>query len=118
MADCVFCRIVAGEIPATIVYQDDLVVAFRDLHPLTPVHILLVPRQHVASLTEISAADRDWLGHIQEAAVEIARREGIADKGFRLVVNCGPDGGQEVMHLHYHLLGGKPLGIGLEFHTK
>jgi histidine triad (HIT) family protein len=110
VADCVFCRIVAGEVPAEITYQDDLLVAFRDIHPEPPVHILIVPRRHVASLTEIGAEDRAWLGRVQEVAAELARREGLARTGFRLVVNCGPHAGQEVMHLHYHLIGGRPLG--------
>lgn len=110
MADCIFCRIIAGEVPATVVYQDDLVVAFRDINPVAPVHILVVPRRHVASLAEVGEADRAWLGHLQEVAAELARREGIAATGFRLVVNCGPDAGQEVMHLHYHLIGGRRLG--------
>lgn len=110
MSDCIFCRIISGDIPAKITYQDDLIVAFEDLHPLAPVHYLLVPRKHITSLAEIDQTDRTWLAHVQEVAAELAKREGIAEKGFRLVANCGPEAGQEVMHLHYHLIGGRELG--------
>jgi histidine triad (HIT) family protein len=110
VADCIFCRIIAGEIPSQMVYQDELVVAFRDIHPVAPVHLLIVPRKHVNRLTETTEADREWLARIQEVAAELARREGVAESGFRLVANFGPDGGQEVPHVHYHLVGGRPLG--------
>lgn len=110
MAECIFCRIIAGEIPAEITYQDEVLVAFRDIHPLAPVHLLIVPRRHVESLAETGEEDQAWLGRVQVVATALARREGIAGSGFRLVVNCGPDAGQEVPHLHYHLIGGRTLG--------
>lgn len=110
MADCIFCRIIAGEVPADFVHQDDLVVAFRDINPVAPVHILLVPRRHLTSLAEITEEDRLWLARLQEVAAELARREKVAESGFRMVLNCGPDAGQEVPHLHYHLIGGRKLG--------
>lgn len=107
MSDCIFCRIAAGEIPARIVHQDDEVIAFHDLAPQAPTHVLVVPRKHIASLLE--AAPEDWplLGRLQAAAVEIARREGLDQGGFRLVTNTLEGAGQSVFHLHVHLLGGR-----------
>jgi histidine triad (HIT) family protein len=110
VADCIFCRIIAGEVPADFVHQDDLVVAFRDINPVAPVHILLVPRRHLTSLAEITEEDRLWLARLQEVAAELARHKKVAESGFRMVLNCGPDAGQEVPHLHYHLIGGRKLG--------
>jgi len=109
MKDCIFCRIAAGEIPATVVFKDDEVVAFRDLSPQAPVHLLLVPRRHIASLDEAHAADASLLGRLLLAAKDLAAREGIAG-GYRLVNNCGPSAGQSVFHVHLHLLGGRPMG--------
>ena len=109
MDACIFCRIAAGEIPATVVYEDEQVVAFRDLHPQAPTHVLVIPKRHVATLLEAGAHDTLLLGQLQAAAVEVARREGLADSGFRLVVNCGEGAGQSVFHLHLHLLGGRRL---------
>lgn len=110
MSECLFCRIAAGEIPANLVYADEHVVAFRDLRPEAPSHVLIVPRQHVASLAEAGAGEGELLGRVLLAAGEVARREGVADSGYRLVLNTGPDAGQVVMHLHFHLLGGRGLG--------
>jgi histidine triad (HIT) family protein len=107
-ADCLFCRIAAGEIPATFVHRDDAIVAFRDLNPRAPTHVLVVPVAHIASAAELTAADGPLLGRLFAVAAEVARSEGL-DDGFRLVVNTGPDGGQTVAHLHVHLLGGRAM---------
>ena len=105
---CLFCRIVAGEIPSTPVYQDELSYAFADINPKAPVHILIVPREHISSMFEADESKRALLGHLMLAAAEIARNKGLAN-GYRIVVNTGSDGGQTVDHLHLHLLGGRPL---------
>ena len=110
MSDCIFCKIAAGEIPADFVYQDDDVVAFRDITPQAPTHILVIPRKHIATLLETGTETAPLLGRMQHAAVEIARREGLAERGFRLVTNCLEEAGQSVFHLHLHLLGGRRLG--------
>ena len=107
-ADCLFCRIVAGEIPATIVHRDEVVVAIRDIAPQAPTHVLLMPVVHVASAADVSEADGALLGRLFRVAAEIARADGL-DGGWRLVSNVGPDGGQTVDHLHLHLLGGRPM---------
>lgn len=109
MSDCLFCKIAAKDIPSQVVYEDELVIAIKDINPSAPVHILLIPQNHIASLNDISAADELLLGHTQLAAMQIAREQNIAADGYRLVLNCGPLGGQEVMHLHYHLLGGREM---------
>lgn len=109
MSDCIFCKIVAGEIPAQIVHADDEVVAFRDVSPQAPVHVLLVPRRHVASLDAAATGDAPLLGRLLLAARSVAAAEGIAG-GYRVVSNCGPSAGQSVFHLHIHLLGGRTLG--------
>jgi histidine triad (HIT) family protein len=105
-----FERIIAREIPATIVHQDDRVTAFRDIHPRAPVHILIVPNKPIPTANDIAEADEALIGHMYTVARDLARREGIAESGYRLIINCNKDGGQEVYHLHVHLLGGKPLG--------
>lgn len=105
--DCLFCRIVRKEIPATMVWSDDNVVAFRDINPQAPVHVVIVPRVHVASLNE--TADAEMLGRLSLAAAEIAKREGIAESGYRTVVNTNRAAGQTVFHIHLHLLGGRSL---------
>ncbi len=110
LEDCIFCKIVAKAIPADIVFQDDQVTAFRDINPQAPIHVVIVPNRHIPSVSDLTPADDAVLGRIFAAANEVARREGIADRGFRLVTNCGPDAGQVVMHLHFHMLGGRPLG--------
>ena len=111
--DCIFCRIISGDIKSDILYRDDLLVAFRDINPKAPVHLLIVPRKHIACLADVEDDELPMLGHLMAAANRLAREAGIADKGYRLVVNCGPDGGQEVAHLHLHLLGGRQMrGLG------
>jgi histidine triad (HIT) family protein len=107
--NCIFCKIVEGAIPSTLVYQDEQCYAFADLHPQAPVHVLVVPRRHISSLADTSPDDRALLGHLFWAAGEIARAKGLP-KGYRVVVNTGQDGGQTVNHLHLHLLGGRPFG--------
>jgi histidine triad (HIT) family protein len=106
-ADCLFCRIAAGSIPAEILHDDDLVVAFRDIAPRAPTHILLIPRRHIASAAALTEADGPLLGRIFGVAADLARSEGIADGGYRLVSNVGRWGGQTVDHLHVHLMGGR-----------
>lgn len=107
--DCLFCGIVAGDIPASRVHDDDLLIAIRDLHPVAPVHVLLIPRAHIASARELTEADAPLAGRLLATAAALARSEGIADGGYRLVVNAGADGGQTVGHLHVHLLGGRVM---------
>ena len=104
---CLFCRIAAGEIPARIAYQDEQVVAFHDIDPKAPTHVLVIPRAHVASLAE--ATDPALVGKLALLAAEIAKQEGLADRGYRTVINTGPDAGQTVFHIHLHLLGGRQL---------
>jgi histidine triad (HIT) family protein len=108
-ADCLFCRIAAGSIPADLVYEDDLVVAFRDIAPRAPTHILVIPRRHMASAAELTESDGALLGRVFSVAADLARSEGIADGGYRLVSNVGRWGGQTVDHLHFHLMGGRPF---------
>jgi histidine triad (HIT) family protein len=107
--ECVFCRIVAGEIPADIVYQDKELIAFRDIHPQAPTHILIIPKSHIASLTELTSKQQALMGRLILLAKELAEKEGISGKGYRLSVSCGADGGQVVPHVHFHLLGGRKL---------
>ncbi len=111
--DCVFCQIVAGKIPADIIYQDKEIIAFRDIHPQTPVHVLIVPRKHIPSLAQLADSDVCLVGEMARVANEVARREGIFEAGYRVVVNVGKGGGQVVLHLHMHLLGGLRLKDGL-----
>jgi histidine triad (HIT) family protein len=106
-ADCLFCRIVAGEIPATVVREDDLVVAIRDIAPRSPTHVLLMPREHIASAAELTEAHGPLLGRLFAVAAEIARAEGIVERGYRVTTNVGAWGGQSVPHLHLHLMGGR-----------
>lgn len=106
---CLFCRIVSGEIPAQVVYRGPEVTAFRDINPQAPVHVLVVPNRHVESISELGNADAALLGQLIEVANELARQEGVADSGYRLITNRGPDAGQTVAHLHFHLLGGRPM---------
>ncbi len=107
--DCIFCKIVAGEIPSDILYRDDEVIAIRDLHPQAPVHILVMPTEHIASLADIGDEQSGLLGRMAAVANRMAKSEGIAEKGYRIVVNCGEQGGQLVPHLHMHLVGGRQL---------
>ena len=106
----IFSKIVAGEIPADIVYQDERVTAFKDSHPLAPVHILIIPNKEIATVDDVSPEDEATLGHLFVVAKEVARKLGIAESGYRLIINCNKHGGQEVYHLHVHRLGGRPLG--------
>ncbi len=110
MSACIFCRIAAGEIPSTIVHEDDLCLAFRDIEPRAPTHILIVPRRHISSLADLTDDDAALAGHLQLVAARLAAAEGLAGRGYRVVVNCGEEGGQSVPHLHVHLLGGRRLG--------
>jgi histidine triad (HIT) family protein len=105
-----FERIIQGELPATFIYKDDRVVAFRDIHPRAPTHVLIVPNKPIPTANEITAEDESLVGHMVLVAAQIARSEGIADDGYRLIVNCNRNSGMEVYHLHLHLLGGKQLG--------
>jgi len=107
--DCVFCRIVAGEIPAEIVYQDKALLAFRDINPQAPTHILIIPKSHIASLAEITAKHQALMGRIILLARDLAEKEGVSGRGYRLSVSTGADGGQLVPHVHFHLLGGRKL---------
>ena len=109
MADCLFCRIASGGIPATIIHQDELVVAFRDIAPRAPVHLLVIPRRHLASVRDLTDADGELLARLFTVAARLAREEGVAETGYRLVANTGPQAGQTVHHLHWHLLGGREL---------
>ena len=113
MADCVFCKIIAGEIPADIRYRDENLIAFPDINPLAPTHLLIIPRKHIPSLLEVSDEESSLIGEMARVAKELAKREGIADKGYRLVMNCGRQGGQGVYHIHMHLLGGRQLSSAL-----
>jgi histidine triad (HIT) family protein len=105
-----FERIIAGEVPAKIVYRDDRVTAFRDIRPRAPVHILIVPNKVIPTANDIVDEDEALIGHLYTVARDLAKREGIADSGYRLIINCNEHAGQEVYHLHVHLVGGKPLG--------
>ena len=108
-SDCIFCKIVAGEIPSDTVYQDEYVTAFRDINPAAPTHILLIPKEHIPDNNAVTAAHQEILGHMFVVAAQIARGEGVAESGYRLIMNCGDDGGQVVKHLHLHLIGGQPM---------
>lgn len=109
MDECIFCKIASGATSATVVYQDDRVIAFRDLHPQAPTHVLVIPKRHIATLLDAGDDEALLLGRLQLAAIEVARQEGLADSGFRLVTNCGEGAGQSVFHVHVHLLGGRRL---------
>jgi histidine triad (HIT) family protein len=110
MSECLFCGVVAGRVPAQVIYRDDLVTAFRDIRPRAPTHVLVIPNEHVPSIAELGEAGSEMLSRIVSVANRVAASEGIAESGYRLVVNCGPDAGQSVDHLHFHLLGGRRLG--------
>ncbi len=111
MNDCLFCKIIKREIPSTIVYEDDEILAFRDIAPVAPVHVLVIPKKHISSLADLEPEDEILVGKIYSVINRIAEQENIFESGFRVIVNCGEDGGQEVKHLHFHLIGGKKLGI-------
>lgn len=107
--ECLFCRIAAGEIPSDIVYQDEEFLAFRDINPLAPTHILVIPRKHISSLAQLADQQQELMGRLIILATRLAEKEGIAERGYRLVMNCGAEGGQVIGHLHLHLLGGRKL---------
>lgn len=109
MGDCIFCKIIAGEIPSKKVYEDDKVFAFEDINPEAPVHVLIVPKTHIANINELSEKHENLIGHIFIVSKRIAGEYNIEDNGYRVVTNCGKDGGQTVDHIHFHLLGGRNL---------
>ena len=110
MQDCVFCKIAEKQLPSTVVYEDDKVMAFNDIRPVAPVHVIIIPKAHVASVNELTEENASMMGDIHLAAKKVAEKLGVADKGYRLINNCGADAGQTVFHLHYHLVAGVSLG--------
>lgn len=110
MEDCLFCKIVKGEIPSTKVYEDDEILAFKDINPMAPVHILVIPKKHYNDISEITEQNAEIVAKIHLVINKIAKEQGIAESGYRIITNCKEDSGQEVKHLHFHLLGGKKLG--------
>jgi len=109
MKDCIFCKIISGESPAAIVHQDELVTAFRDINPVAPTHILIVPNKHIPSVNEISPEDEQTMGRLFMIAQKVAVQEGFSANGYRLIINTGVHGGQVVFHLHMHMMGGKRM---------
>jgi len=109
MADCIFCKILAGDITSDRVYEDDTCIAFRDIQPQAPVHVLVVPREHVARVSDMTPEHEALVGHLFQVAAQVARQEGVAERGYRLVINCGPHGQQAVDHLHVHVIGGRQM---------
>ncbi len=109
MSDCIFCKIIAGKIPARVVYEDDLVFAFEDINPQAPVHTLVIPKKHISTLLEIKDEDGALIAHLVEIANKIAKDKGIAQRGYRIVTNTNPESGQTVYHIHLHVLGGRPM---------
>ena len=110
MEDCIFCNIIKREIPSEIVYEDEEIIAFKDIQPAAPIHILIIPKKHIASLVQLEKEDEALVGKIYTVINKVADLVGVKEKGYRVIVNCGKDGGQEVQHLHFHLLAGKQLG--------
>lgn len=110
MIDCVFCKIVSGAIPSQRVYEDSQILAIRDINPQAPVHLLLMSKKHIASIEDLSESEAPLVGKIAVVAAQLARKEGLTERGFRLLTNTGPEGGQAVPHLHFHLLGGRQMG--------
>ncbi|MBQ6860352.1 MAG: histidine triad nucleotide-binding protein [Clostridia bacterium] len=110
MDDCIFCKIANKEIPSNIVYEDDMVIAFNDLNPVAPVHILVVPKKHMTDILNVEKEDMKYIEAVVEAIQKITKEKGIAESGFRIVNNCGEDGGQTVKHIHFHIIGGEKLG--------
>lgn len=113
MGDCIFCKITAGEIPCRKVYENEKVLAFEDIHPMAPIHVIIIPKKHVATLMDVDAESMADLQSMMSAAQEVARVKKVDQKGFRMVINCNREGGQVVFHLHMHLLGGLRLKDGL-----
>ncbi len=109
MENCIFCKIISGEIPSQFVYQDEQVVAFYDRAPVVPVHVLIIPRLHIPTFDDLQIEHKELVGHLLLVSREIARQHNLQNKGYRLIMNCGQDAGQEVNHLHFHLLGGRPM---------
>ena len=107
MTDCIFCKIIAREIPSRIVYEDDFALAFEDINPQAPIHTLVIPKKHIATVLDLEEEDAHLMGRLVKIANKIAREKGIAERGFRLVTNCNPESGQAVYHIHLHLLGGR-----------
>ncbi len=107
--DCIFCQIVAGKVPSEILYQDEEIIAFPDINPVAPVHLLIIPKKHIPSLAHLSEAESSLIGDMVNIANQLAKREGISESGYRLAISCGEQGGQEVPHLHMQLLGGRKL---------
>jgi histidine triad (HIT) family protein len=110
MDDCIFCLIIRGEIPSSKVYEDDMVLAFDDIRPAAPVHVVVIPKQHIPTLMDVEDSQIGYLHAMMAAVPKIARLKGIDERGFRIMLNCNPEGGQVVFHLHLHVLGGKKLG--------
>ena len=109
MNDCIFCKIVKGEIPCSKVLETDKILAFNDIHPVAPVHVLIVPKEHIATFNDVKESQKDILEEMFRAARKIAREKGVAEKGYRVTVNVNPDGGQLILHLHMHVFGGRRL---------
>jgi histidine triad (HIT) family protein len=108
--DCLFCKIAEGSLPSNIVYQDDKTVAFHDIQPQAPVHLLVIPKKHISSMNEAEREDAELLGHVLMVAQKVAKDAGLAESGYRIINNCGKDAGQVVFHIHFHVLGGESLG--------
>lgn len=111
--DCLFCSIIKGDIPSTKVYEDETVYAFKDINPMAPVHILIIPKNHLSSINDVTEENSAVIAHIYEVAAKLAKDMGIDESGYRVVSNCGSDSGQTVFHLHFHLLGGKKLKVDM-----
>ena len=107
---CVFCKIVKGELPAKVVYEDELVMAFHDINPQAPIHILIIPKEHIPTVNDIEGKHERLIGHIFVVAKKIAKELGVSEKGYRILINCNKDAGQEIYHIHFHFFAGKPLG--------
>lgn len=110
MQDCVFCKIIEGQIPSEKVYEDDEILAFKDIHPAAPIHILVIPKKHIENVLEVTPEESNLIGKIFQVINQLAKDLGIEKDGFRVITNCGKDSGQEVMHLHFHLLAGRKMG--------
>lgn len=110
MEDCLFCKIVKGEVPSNKVYEDDEILAFHDINPATPIHILVIPKKHITTHNDLEKEDIELMGKIHMVINQIAEEKGFKENGYRLIVNCGENGGQEVKHLHFHILAGKKMG--------
>lgn len=110
MEDCLFCKIIKGEVGSEKVYENEYVLAFKDIHPVAPVHILVIPKIHIKDMNEVTEENSEYIRHVYLAIKEVAKIAGVNESGYRVICNCGEDGGQVVHHIHYHLLGGKHLG--------